>query len=137
MAKPEPKTFVMDYTLFNFVTGIELNTSNSGFASTSNDQSNNERQQQEKDRFYMPGITGRFTEQIQRRKLLWQKKDAKPETSMTKGSSGGSINSGPAVQSSKIWQNTTFAQDTDGITALLFIYCCLKYFFFRKSGYEI
>ncbi|KAF2882491.1 hypothetical protein ILUMI_23716 [Ignelater luminosus] len=74
----------------------------------------------------MPGITGRFTEQIQRRKMLWQKKDAKPDAS-TEGSSGGgggggsSNNSGGAtLQSSKIWQNTTFAQDTDGKVATKF-----------------
>lgn len=58
----------------------------------------------DKDRFYMPGITGRFKEQIERRKLLWQKKDApKREVAPPVPTTAG-----------KVWQTTTFAQDTDG-----------------------
>ncbi|KAB0791019.1 hypothetical protein PPYR_02819 [Photinus pyralis] len=62
---------------------------------------------QDKDRFFMPGITGRFTEQIQRRKMLWQKKDAAAPAIVT----------APPTQTQKVWQNTTFAQDTDGKVA--------------------
>ncbi|KAI4454610.1 hypothetical protein MML48_9g00011925 [Holotrichia oblita] len=67
------------------------------------------KQEPDKDRFYMPGITGRFKDQIERRKLLWQKKDTErkecPATSTTAG---------------KVWQTTTFAQDTDGKVASKF-----------------
>lgn len=61
---------------------------------------------QDKGRFFMQGITGRFTEQIQRRKMLWQKKDAAP-----------TAESAPPTQTQKVWQNTTFAQDSDGKVA--------------------
>ncbi|XP_028130642.1 U1 small nuclear ribonucleoprotein 70 kDa isoform X2 [Diabrotica virgifera virgifera] len=72
---------------------------------------------QNKDRFFMPGITGRFRDQIEKRKMLWQKKDPEPEQA------------GPAVpihnpklqanapRSTKLWEATTFAQDTDGKVA--------------------
>ncbi|KAK9754088.1 Small acidic protein family [Popillia japonica] len=76
------------------------------------------KQEPDKDRFYMPGITGRFKDQIERRKLLeslasynfrWQKKDPErkecPATSTTAG---------------KVWQATTFAQDSDGKVASKF-----------------
>ncbi|XP_044260557.1 uncharacterized protein ZC262.2 isoform X2 [Tribolium madens] len=58
------------------------------------------------DRFFMPGITGRFRDQIERRKQLWQKKDTNPTD-----------NNG---QSKKVWETTTFAQDTDGKVASKF-----------------
>lgn len=61
-------------------------------------------QRQRKDEsgpFFTPGISGRFREQIEKRKQLWQKKDA--DTSQ------------PCEgQSKKVWETTTFAQDTDG-----------------------
>lgn len=84
--------------------GIELGASGSDAAGTSGEMYNN-KDEQEKNRFFMPGITGRFTEQIQRRKLLWQKKDTKTEVVPT------------APQGQKVWQNTTFAQDNDGKVA--------------------
>ncbi|XP_068900068.1 arginine/serine-rich coiled-coil protein 2-like isoform X2 [Tenebrio molitor] len=59
----------------------------------------------ESDRFFMPGITGRFRDQIERRKQLWQKKDADPKDNKNNG------------QSKKVWETTTFAQDTDGKVA--------------------
>ncbi|XP_064214346.1 arginine/serine-rich coiled-coil protein 2 isoform X2 [Tribolium castaneum] len=59
------------------------------------------------DRFFMPGITGRFRDQIERRKQLWQKKDTNP----TDNKNG---------QSKKVWETTTFAQDTDGKVASKF-----------------
>lgn len=62
-----------------------------------------------KDRFFMPGITGRFREQIERRKLLWQKKEpeAKPEVTATASSSF-------VPKGGKIWDTVNFAQDSDG-----------------------
>ncbi|KAJ8953674.1 hypothetical protein NQ314_007281 [Rhamnusium bicolor] len=68
-----------------------------------------------KDRFFVPGITGRFREQIEKRKLLWQKKEteSKPETvasAPTYAGPGGS-------RTTKVWEATTFAQDTDGKVA--------------------
>jgi len=94
--------------------GIELNTSNPGYGGPSS-QAYCSDKDQEKDRFFMPGITGRFTEQIQRRKLLWQKKDNKAETSVAEATSTTPTTT---VQSGgKVWQNTTFAQDTDGKVA--------------------
>lgn len=68
----------------------------------------------EKDRFYMPGITGRFKEQIERRKLLWQKKDDKKRPP---------IPAAPSTlpnRSVKVWETTTFAQDQDGKVASKF-----------------
>ncbi|XP_019878158.1 uncharacterized protein ZC262.2 isoform X2 [Aethina tumida] len=72
-----------------------------------------------KDRFFMPGITGRFRDQIERRKLLWQKKsepDQAPEPKpgpQPLGGPGGS-------RATKLWETTTFAQDTDGKVASKF-----------------
>ncbi|XP_022906331.1 uncharacterized protein ZC262.2 isoform X2 [Onthophagus taurus] len=70
----------------------------------------------EKDRFFMPGITGRFRDQIERRKLLWQKKDQNQEKPIPAASSSSSSSS----TSTKVWQTTTFAQDTDGKVASKF-----------------
>lgn len=53
--------------------------------------------------FFLPGISGRFREQIERRKQLWQKKEA-PQPEITP------INGPPK----KVWESTTFAQDSDG-----------------------
>lgn len=67
-----------------------------------------------KDRFYMPGITGRFKDQIERRKLLWQKKD--PERRAPAATSTTTT----TTPAGKVWQTTTFAQDTDGKVASKF-----------------
>ncbi|KAF5286586.1 hypothetical protein FQA39_LY16269 [Lamprigera yunnana] len=83
--------------------GIEVGASGSSNATTSTDT-----QSKEKDRFFMPGITGRFTEQIQRRKMLWQKKD---------GQLGAHTEPIATAPTQKVWQNTTFAQDNDGKVA--------------------
>lgn len=56
----------------------------------------------------MPGITGRFKDQIERRKLLWQKKD--PERRAPAATSTTTT----TTPAGKVWQTTTFAQDTDG-----------------------
>ncbi|XP_025834861.1 uncharacterized protein ZC262.2 isoform X2 [Agrilus planipennis] len=71
-------------------------------------------------RFYMPGITGRFTEQIQRRKLLWQKnKDSEiiePTAGpVNKPTASSTTSSNP--KTGKLWETTTFAQDQDGKVA--------------------
>lgn len=89
-----------------FVTGIniKLGGNQSGSSDLSCDPN------QENNRFFMPGITGRFTDQIQKRKLLWQKKEAAEE----KPAIEVAQTSQPAATSCKQWQNTTFAQDSDG-----------------------
>nr|CAI5832126.1 unnamed protein product [Callosobruchus analis] len=59
----------------------------------------------QKDRFFVPGITGRFRDQIEKRKLLWQKKeDDAPKQGPSK----------ETPVATKVWEATTFAQDTDG-----------------------
>ncbi|CAG9830676.1 unnamed protein product [Diabrotica balteata] len=73
---------------------------------------------QNKDRFFMPGITGRFRDQIEKRKMLWQKKDPEPE----QAGPAVPIKQNPKLQanaprSTKLWEATTFAQDTDGKVA--------------------
>ncbi|CAG9861603.1 unnamed protein product [Phyllotreta striolata] len=73
---------------------------------------------QNKDRFFMPGITGRFRDQIEKRKLLWQKKEpGENPAPATSGAPATSAQNPHAPKSTKIWQNTTFAQDTDGKVA--------------------
>ncbi|CAH2007500.1 unnamed protein product [Acanthoscelides obtectus] len=62
---------------------------------------------EQKDRFFVPGITGRFREQIEKRKLLWQKKE---EETPKQGPSKAPV-------ATKVWEATTFAQDTDGKVA--------------------
>lgn len=63
----------------------------------------------EKDRFFMPGITGRFRDQIEKRKLLWQKKEPeKKEERVVQETPAGSS------RSTKVWETVNFAQDQDG-----------------------
>lgn len=59
----------------------------------------------------MPGITGRFKDQIERRKLLWQKKE--PEKIETAVAPAPSL-AGTSSRAGKVWEATTFAQDSDG-----------------------
>nr|CAH7758813.1 unnamed protein product [Callosobruchus chinensis] len=63
----------------------------------------------QKNRFFVPGITGRFRDQIEKRKLLWQKKedDDAPKQGPSK----------VTPVATKVWEATTFAQDTDGKVA--------------------
>lgn len=61
----------------------------------------------------MPGITGRFRDQIEKRKLLWQKKGEETSTS----SAAAPVRPPNAPQATKVWEGTTFAQDTDGKVA--------------------
>ncbi|XP_056636523.1 uncharacterized protein ZC262.2-like isoform X3 [Diorhabda sublineata] len=68
---------------------------------------------QNKDRFFMPGITGRFRDQIEKRKLLWQKKGE--ETSTASTTAPEPLPNAP--KATKVWEGTTFAQDTDGKVA--------------------
>lgn len=75
------------------------------------DQQKNDEKTENKDRFFVPGITGRFREQIEKRKLLWQKKE--PETVQPQLMGAPSmLPSGSRI--TKVWEATTFAQDTDG-----------------------
>lgn len=60
----------------------------------------------------MPGITGRFKDQIERRKLLWQKKDDKKVDTTAQAA--------PSHRTGKVWETTTFAQDQDGKVASKF-----------------
>ncbi|KAL3271279.1 hypothetical protein HHI36_021769 [Cryptolaemus montrouzieri] len=72
-----------------------------------------------KDRFFMPGITGKYREQIEKRKLLWQKKDPqKPAETVTVPTQNPAGTSTSRV--TKIWETTTFAQDQDGKVASKF-----------------
>lgn len=67
---------------------------------------------QPKDRFFMPGITGRFRDQIEKRKLLWQKGK---ETEKVIAPAAAAISvAGTSSKTTKVWETTTFAQDTDG-----------------------
>lgn len=59
-------------------------------------------------RFFMPGITGRFRDQIEKRKLLWQKKE--PEKKVEKIEPVASSTS----RNTKVWEAVNFAQDQDG-----------------------
>ncbi|XP_018570764.1 uncharacterized protein ZC262.2-like isoform X1 [Anoplophora glabripennis] len=77
------------------------------------DQQKNEEKNENKDRFFVPGITGRFREQIEKRKLLWQKKE--PEAQLPAAGPQNPIAGGSRI--TKVWEATTFAQDTDGKVA--------------------
>lgn len=64
------------------------------------------------DRFFMPGITGRFRDQIEKRKLLWQKKE--PEKREPEKVVQVSTASSTSSRSTKVWETVNFAQDQDG-----------------------
>lgn len=69
----------------------------------------------DKDRFFMPGITGRFREQIERRKLLWQKKE--PESTVVRApvpQAAPPVAQAASSRSGKVWDTVNFAQDQDG-----------------------
>lgn len=76
----------------------------------------------------MPGITGKYRDQIEKRKLLWQKKD-QPKQQIADPVQGQSA-AAPASTSRgpKIWEATTFAQDQDGEFNFRFV------FFFFLTG---
>lgn len=61
----------------------------------------------------MPGITGRFKDQIEKRKLLWQKKEPE-KIEPAKVAPAPSFSGGASSRAGKLWENTTFAQDSDG-----------------------
>ncbi|XP_074026758.1 uncharacterized protein isoform X2 [Leptinotarsa decemlineata] len=67
-----------------------------------------------KDRFFVPGITGRFREQIEKRKLLWQKKEPEKQETVVKPAPSFGVG---GSRTTKVWEATTFAQDTDGKVA--------------------
>lgn len=64
-------------------------------------------------RFFMPGITGRFRDQIEKRKLLWQKnKQQEPEKMVEQVEQVCSSTS--SSRTTKVWETVNFAQDQDG-----------------------
>lgn len=65
----------------------------------------------DKDRFFMPGITGRFRDQIEKRKLLWQKKE--PERRMEPVAAAAATPT--SSRGTKVWETVNFAQDQDGL----------------------
>lgn len=63
-------------------------------------------------RFFMPGITGRFRDQIEKRKLLWQKnKQQEPEKRVEHVEQ---VCSATSSRTTKVWETVNFAQDQDG-----------------------
>ncbi|KAH1011904.1 hypothetical protein HUJ04_001176 [Dendroctonus ponderosae] len=60
-------------------------------------------------RFFIPGITGRFREQIEKRKLLWQK-GKEESTPLVSTPAPGSLLTGGS-NSTKVYEATTFADD--------------------------
>ncbi|XP_066255576.1 arginine/serine-rich coiled-coil protein 2-like isoform X4 [Euwallacea similis] len=64
------------------------------------------------DRFFVPGITGRFRDQIEKRKLLWHKAKEEDSTAVAKPSTTtASLAMGAGSKSSKVYEATTFADD--------------------------
>lgn len=84
-----------------------------GNNSKSNAAQSEVNESQPKDRFFMPGITGRFREQIEKRKLLWQKGKEIEKVVNNKPAAIATI-SGTSSKTTKVWETTTFAQDSDG-----------------------
>ncbi|KAF7285777.1 hypothetical protein GWI33_009962 [Rhynchophorus ferrugineus] len=66
------------------------------------------------DRFFMPGITGRFRDQIEKRKQLWQKAkdvDFVPSITTPGSSSIGAASAVAGSKAAKVYEATTFADD--------------------------
>ncbi|XP_066144804.1 uncharacterized protein ZC262.2-like isoform X2 [Euwallacea fornicatus] len=64
------------------------------------------------DRFFVPGITGRFRDQIEKRKLLWHKAKEEDSTAVAKPSTTtASLAMATGSKSSKVYEATTFADD--------------------------
>lgn len=69
-------------------------------------------------KYYNPAAMNpaRYADQIQKRRLLWQKKEpAQEQTTSTSSSSAA-----PDKPLGKVWEQTTFAQDSDGKVASKF-----------------
>ncbi|XP_030762771.1 arginine/serine-rich coiled-coil protein 2 isoform X1 [Sitophilus oryzae] len=65
------------------------------------------------DRFFMPGITGRFRDQIEKRKQLWQKGKDEPVVPVNipgPSNNGSNINMAGS-KAAKVYEATTFADD--------------------------
>ena len=84
------------------LTGISFNCASDGQKLSTESQSGTEL-----NRFFMPGVTGKFRDQIERRKLLWQKKE--PESKEV-----NNVRAMGVTATGKVWETTTFAQDSDG-----------------------
>lgn len=63
------------------------------------------------DRFFIPGITGRFRDQIEKRKLLWQKAKEPEESVVKPNTAPVSLSTAAGSKSSKVYEATTFADD--------------------------
>ncbi|CAH1132815.1 unnamed protein product [Ceutorhynchus assimilis] len=65
-------------------------------------------------KFFMPGITGRFRDQIEKRKLLWQKAkepESKPVVQSVATCSTSAIGGAGGSKATKVYEATTFADD--------------------------
>ncbi|XP_017786749.1 PREDICTED: uncharacterized protein ZC262.2 isoform X6 [Nicrophorus vespilloides] len=76
-------------------------------------------------KFFIPGVTGRLREQMEKRKQLWQKKPAEPERKSspnpaTSTTFNSIASSGSGSKTGKVWETTIFAQDQDGKQASKF-----------------
>lgn len=92
------------------LTGISFNCASDGQKLSNEAQSGTE-----SNRFFMPGVTGRFRDQIERRKLLWQKKEPESKEENNVKLMGG-------AGTGKVWETTTFAQDSDGMYVTSFTF---------------
>lgn len=74
-------------------------------------------------KYYNPAAMNplRYAEQIQKRRLLWQKKDGDTSTSTsTSASTTTTVNEQKKTTMGRVWEQTTFAQDSDGKVASKF-----------------
>ncbi|CAH0548571.1 unnamed protein product [Brassicogethes aeneus] len=100
--------------------GIEIKKPNQSELTEGGEQST------QNSRFFMPGITGRFRDQIERRKMLWQKKSEsdkispEPPKGVVHAPTNACALGGGGSRATKVWETTTFAQDTDGKVASKF-----------------
>ncbi|XP_060533948.1 arginine/serine-rich coiled-coil protein 2-like isoform X2 [Cylas formicarius] len=90
--------------------GIEIKTSNSPWDYNSTFDSSGNSVSASGDRFFMPGITGRFREQIEKRKLLWQKAK-EPESTTSNAANVAKLSGAGGSKSTKVYESTNFADD--------------------------
>lgn len=112
--------------------GIEIKTPDCQFVTPSDLQKSIDDQRRDRSnstennsRFFVPGITGRFRDQIEKRKLLWQKKQEPEEKKVEKIEPvSTSSSSTSSSRTTKVWEAVNFAQDQDG--KLNFCCACAK-----------
>ncbi|XP_045466072.1 arginine/serine-rich coiled-coil protein 2 isoform X2 [Harmonia axyridis] len=88
--------------------------------SSRNESSETSTDNQGGSRFFMPGITGKYRDQIEKRKLLWQKKEPQKQQETDHGQGQSTSPASTSTRVTKIWEATTFAQDQDGKVASKF-----------------